>query len=45
MVNDLGLAIPRSMYYYVASHRLHVLRTYNHDDMLIDSKISTLMSI
>ena len=45
MANDLDLAIPRSMYYYVASHKLHVLRTYNHEDMLIDSKISTLMSI
>ena len=45
MANDLALAIPRSMYYYVASHELHVLRTYNHDDMLTYSKISTLMSI
>ena len=52
MANDIDLAIPRSMYYYVvshklhvASHKLHVLRTFNHDDMLIDSKISTLMSI
>ena len=39
MANDLDLAIPRSMYHYVASHKLHVLRTYNHDDMLIDSII------
>ena len=45
MVNDLDIAIPRSQYYYVASHKLYVLRTYNHEGMLIYSKISTLMSI
>ena len=45
MANDLDLAIPRSMYYYVAIRKIRVLRTYNQDDMLIDSKISKLMSI
>ena len=45
MANDLAIAIPRSLYYDVASHKRYVLRTYNHEDMLIYSKISTLMSI
>ena len=44
-VNDLDHAIPRSLYYYLASPRLYVLRTYKHEDMLIYSKISTLMSL
>ena len=45
MANDLDFAIPRSLYYYVASHKLDDIRTYNHEDMLIYSKIITLMII
>ena len=45
MANDLDLVKPGSLYYYVANHELYVLRTYNHEGMLIYSKVSTIMSI
>ena len=45
MANDLDFAIPRSLYYFVPCHKLYMLRTYNHEDMLICSKMCTLMSI
>ena len=45
MANDLDLALPRSLYYYVPVINYIMLRTYNQEDMLIYSKISTLVSI
>ena len=45
MVNDLDFAMPRSLYYFVPCHKLYMLRTYNHEDMLIYRQINTLMSI
>ena len=45
MANDIDLAIPRQSYYYVPCHKIYMLRTYNHEDMLIYIQMSTLMTI